>query len=174
MHRPKFLALESFKNFSFWGFIAFYLGTTWVCFEFLSSPWDVIVVCISGLVSGMIRQGLDERKRIPQRSAFSQRTAFSTKTNFFLGAILLTILSGVISFAWHAYQDMRFIGLCSTYLAAEIIAGFLNFVRQVVSKEVPFNDRPIDPPEQAGRLAPIMPKLPTMDASATLTLPREE
>ncbi len=168
MHRPNFSALENFKNFSLWGFSAFYLGTTWVCFEFLSRPWDVIVVCISGLVSGMIRQGLDERQRIPQRSAFS------TKTNLFLGAILLTILSGVIWFAMHAYQDMRFMGLWSSYLAAEILAGFLNFVRQVVSQEGPLDDRPIDPPEQAGRLAPIMPKLPTMDASGTLTLPREE
>ena len=168
MRRPKFSLLEHLKDLSLWGFLVFYWGVTWVCSEFVSSPWDVIVVCISGLVSGMVRQGIDERERIPPV------TVFSLKTSIFLGLIYLTITSGFIWFAVRAYQDMRYLGLWSSYLAAEILAGFLNFVRQAVSQEVPLDDRPIDPPEQAGRLAPIMPKLPTMDASGTLTLPREE
>lgn len=150
------------------GFLALYLGLCWVCAEFLTQPWDLIVIVGSGMIHGMFRQGVSERDK-PAPSV-----ALGLKTNLILGLLHASITAFFIWFAVHTYRGQRPMGLSMSFLAAEIFASFLHFIRQAATQKTPLDDRPTEPPEPQGRPAPIIPKLPTMDASGTLTLPREE
>lgn len=150
------------------GFLALYWGLCWVCAEFLTQPWDLIAIVGAGMIHGMIRQGVYERgEPLPA-------VALGLKTNLILGILHASITAFFIWFAVHTYRDQRPMGLSMSFLAAEIFASFLNFVRQAASQKIPLDDLPTDPPKPKGRPAPIIPKLPTMDASGTMTLPREE
>lgn len=168
MTKKKHFLLDSSNWYPAVSFLAFYWGLSWACAEFLSQPWDVIVVVATGMVVSTIRQGVyDREKPIPT-------VALGWKTNLILGLIYAAITAFFIWFAVYTYTDQRPLGLTMSFLAAEIFASFLNFVRQASSQKTPVEDRPVDPPQAPGRPAPIYPKLPTLDASGTLTLPREE
>ena len=168
MNQDDFSIVAHMKKFSFWGDLLIFFAFIPLAVFKLPLPWDAIVVVVGGLIAGATHESSSQGTHYSPYSVSYRKLSWGFAILCLVGACWLT------HWAVLRYTEERWMGLWFGYAAARVMAIFLIFLRRLTDTRVINEALPPDPPQAPGRPAPIYPKVPTLDASGTLTLPREE
>lgn len=168
MHSEEFSIVEHMKKFSFWGDLLIFFASFGLASLTLSAPYDVLLLCAAGSIAGMVKQGLY------QKDPRFQPDVISWKAQRVFAILQLLFLAGGTWYAIQVTEGSRFMGLLICYVMSEGFAGFLDFVRQWTMRPTQIEDPTPLHPINPTRPSPIIPKVPIMDASGTITVPARD
>ena len=169
------IGLTHANRFAMWGWYYCFLAEFWA--GYFARPWDYVVAGLPTLFLSYLGARASQDMESIDTTRFLFRSGRYMQSVLVLGSIGL-----ILACIWWSNWQIKgnYIGYVNYLLVSvtgsitgQVLAAFGALVDPRPSS-VPVVDRPLPPSESKGRPSPIVPKLPTMDASGTLTLPREE
>ncbi len=169
------IGLSHANKFAMWGWYYCFLAEFWA--GYFARPWDFVVAGLPTLFLSYLGARASQDMESIETTRFLFRTSRHVQTVLVVGAVGL-VLAGIWWSNWQIKgNDFGYINYLLVSVTGSIAGLVLATFGALVDPRpstIPLDDRPTDPTEPKGRPAPIIPKLPTMDASGTMTLPREE